>query len=92
MKVLFLAAILLSGCAADGQGFVWEDRTTAISAYLDGKQVWIIECETRLSPCHEKAAEVCPNGYEIENQGQSGSGPGRTNKVTTMMQLTASCR
>lgn len=83
--------LLLSGCAADYRGFVWQDRTTSHMAYENGQPIWVIECEGAASACHERAAKLCPDGYEIEGEGVAGIS-GRTNRGLPLMQLKVSCR
>lgn len=47
--------VFLSGCAT---------QPTSITT-ADGKQGYTLNCDSGIEKCHQKAAELCPKGYDI---------------------------
>ncbi len=59
MRLLFLLVLLVSGCA----------KVSEMTG-PDGGLQYLVGCYGALTPmsvCHDKAAELCPAGYEVLN-------------------------
>ena len=56
-------AFVISGCAIE---------PISMSG-PDGKQGYTMNCDSRIEQCHQKAAELCPEGYDILDHAKKAS-------------------
>lgn len=52
---IFSLAVVMSGCAIDPVSI----------AGPDGKQRYTLSCNSGTDKCHQKAAKLCPSGYDV---------------------------
>lgn len=56
-------AVFLSGCAT---------QPTSITT-ADGKQGYMLNCDSGIEKCHQKSTELCPGGYDIIDHSKKSS-------------------
>jgi len=79
--VLVLTAALLAGCASpNGEG---QAMSGVVGVPTDAAKVgdnqWLITCQQAVSACTWRAQQVCPNGFDVKNSGQSQGSSGYAN-------------
>jgi hypothetical protein len=83
-KFLFIYVLVLVGCAT----------ATPITT-PNGTPGYVIECPDDLPACYQKAAEVCPSGYNVLNQSTASAGAvlvGNTMVASNNHQMTIECK
>lgn len=62
-----IVALALAGCAsADGAGVTSSrDGMSWVDAAPMGDGVWLVSCDNRASYCTDRAAKLCPSGFDV---------------------------
>lgn len=83
MKRLFMAALAISLVGCSGL------KSTPVQG--PNGQAYAIQCNAnRAESCYQRAAELCPNGYELTSQ--SGSVVGNATVTVSKTNMLVSCR